>query len=231
MSFELDSNSIYGVSPQNIASIWPPKQVEKAEHPNSCFETNPFTNFMPSSDFDPDNLLMQMFDDEMLSMFDAYNSGIMSKELEGQIFTSKYNTNTNLAALNKVYNPDLANKLANIAAYNAKKTNTIGFCSKIATNSLCDAGLTTSQIKCPAACQVAEKLSKHQNFKAVSVAKDDLKNLPAGCVIVWQPNAGHPYGHIAVTLGDGNEASDHIQKLCVRDTMFSVYVPVGTNNK
>ena len=38
----------------------------------------------------------------------------------------------------------------------------------------------------------------------------DLKNLPAGAIVVWGNNSAHPHGHISIALGDGREASDHI---------------------
>lgn len=40
--------------------------------------------------------------------------------------------------------------------------------------------------------------------------KSDLKNLPAGAIVVWGNNSAHPHGHISIALGDGREASDHI---------------------
>lgn len=40
--------------------------------------------------------------------------------------------------------------------------------------------------------------------------KTDLKNLPAGAIVIWGKNDAHPHGHISIALGDGREASDHI---------------------
>lgn len=40
--------------------------------------------------------------------------------------------------------------------------------------------------------------------------KSDLKNLPAGAIVIWGRNDAHPHGHISIALGDGREASDHI---------------------
>lgn len=175
---------------------------------------------------------------DTMSLFNAFSSGIMSESLQKELFTDidKYNTKTDIKALNNVYNSELAKRLASIAAHNAKEANTIGWCAKIATNSLCDAGVANTQIKCASAYQVAGKLNNNKNFKQVSVSKEDLKNLPAGCVIVWQPyndSKGnyHEHGHIAVTLGNGKEASDHVQNIANINSLYSVFVPTATNTK
>ena len=140
-------------------------------------------------------------------------------------FNEKFNTETNLPALKNVYDKDLGNSLANIANKNAKEMNTIGYCARGTNKALELAGLANGETRVAAACQADGVLSKHKNFKEVKVSKDELKSLPAGCVIVWEASNGHPYGHIAVTLGNGKEASDHVQNLIVRDAKFSVFVP------
>lgn len=53
-------------------------------------------------------------------------------------------------------------------------------------------------------------LAKSSRFTEVNVPAKDLKKLPAGAVVVWGKTAKSPHGHISVALGDGREASDHI---------------------
>lgn len=58
----------------------------------------------------------------------------------------------------------------------------------------------------------ADQLAKHAKFQEVKVSPTDLKKLPAGSIVVWGKTNASPHGHISVALGDGREASDHIQK-------------------
>jgi len=172
-------------------------------------------------------------DGDFMSTFQFFNMfmmGQMPKAWQGQMFTEHFNTKSNLPALKNVYNPEIANKLANIASKNAQNMNTKGYCARGANKSLELAGLSKGETRVASAYQAEGILSKHKNFKEISVTRDDLNKLPAGCVIVWDQSAGHPHGHIAVTLGDGKEASDHVQKLVTnRNAGFSVFVPTGMN--
>ncbi len=61
--------------------------------------------------------------------------------------------------------------------------------------------------------QALGALQKDSNFVEITSQypnKTDLKNLPAGAIVVWGKNGAHPHGHISIALGDGREASDHI---------------------
>ncbi len=58
----------------------------------------------------------------------------------------------------------------------------------------------------------AAQLANNSKFKQVKVDSDDLSKLPPGAVVVWGKTSKSPHGHISVALGDGREASDHIQK-------------------
>jgi len=171
-----------------------------------------------------------------MNLFNMLMMGSMPKSLQGQIFTENFNTKTNLPALKNVYNPNISNKLANIAEKNALRTNTRGRCAAIATDSINKTDLTNGRIRVGSAYQTDSILENNKNFKEVSVSKSDLKNLPAGCVVVWQPftdshNRFHEHGHIAVTLGNGKEASDHVQNQLVANSRYSVFVPIGINSK
>ena len=55
----------------------------------------------------------------------------------------------------------------------------------------------------------ANQLAANKNFKEIKgLTKNDLPNLPAGCVVVWAAGNGHPDGHISISDGKGNEISD-----------------------
>lgn len=74
----------------------------------------------------------------------------------------------------------------------------------------------------------ADKLAAHPEqfteYKGLSAA--DLKNLPAGAIVVWDKGAGHPHGHISIATGDGQEISDGRQRQTTRyGTSFRVFMP------
>ncbi|MBR1753932.1 hypothetical protein IJ732_03770 [bacterium] len=59
---------------------------------------------------------------------------------------------------------------------------------------------------------------------------EDLKDLPPGCIIVWEKGPGFgsafaQHGHVAVTQGDGKATSDYNQMIKDYGTKFSVFVP------
>lgn len=170
-----------------------------------------------------------------MNLFNMFMMGSMPKAWQGQMFNKDFNTRTNLPALKNVYDADTCNKLANIAEKNALRTNTVKWCYHGVKDSLSKAGLNNGEITGGSAYQARGVLSNHNKFTPVTVDKKDLKNLPAGCVIVWNPFTDrkgkyHKDGHIAITLGDGREASDHVQNLVIGET-YSVFVPKGLNKK
>lgn len=160
-------------------------------------------------------------------LFDKFLQNPSSVQYREKLFTENYNTKTDMAEL-KGYNPTYANALANIAEKNAKRTNGIGRCFRGVRESLEAAGLSKGEIRGQSAYQAADMLAEHNNFREVKgLSKEQLKALPAGCVMVWDKSRGHEHGHIAVTLGNGKEASDHVQKVCQRDADFRVFIPTG----
>ena len=78
----------------------------------------------------------------------------------------------------------------------------------------------------------ADQLANSPRFDEVQVSRDQLPDLPAGAVVVWNRNtrANHPSGHISVSLGDGREVSDRVrpQTTAYRST-FRVFLPEGTS--
>ena len=59
--------------------------------------------------------------------------------------------------------------------------------------------------------QAAPQLARNPNFKEAKFTRDQLSELPAGAVVVWNKSAKHKNGHISVALGDGREVSDRIR--------------------
>lgn len=191
--------------------------------------SDPASIFSNPASLPPDlfNLFLLGKDSDLMSylMFSNTMSDFDKFLLNPIGYNEHFNTKTNLPSLKNVYDEDLGNSLANIANKNAKQMNTVGYCARGTNRALEQAGLTNGETRVASAFQADGLLSKHKNFKEVKVSKDELKNLPAGCVIVWQASAGHKHGHIAVTLGNGKEASDHVQNLVIRNAQFSVFVP------
>ena len=155
-----------------------------------------------------------------------------STRTSSQVYSQSFNTKTDLAALKDVYNPQLGNQLASNARQAANSLNSTGWCARGVVNAMVNGGFAGNNVRSASAYQIDAKLAQHKNFKEVEVPQEDLKKLPAGCTIVWQPSPGHPNGHIAVTQGDGSETSDHINKLIVRNGVkYSVFVPIGVDFK
>lgn len=215
---------------------------------NSLFNST-FNNIFSPQFFGSNNFSLNsntnfdyLFFNQNLMTFDMLMSSRMPYFLQDNTLNKSYNTKTDLASLNKVYNPNLGSKLANIAENNAKKTNTVGWCAGGTNTALEKAGLAKGETRVSAAYQEIDVLANHKNFKEVTSMisnKKDLASLPAGCVIVFDKNRdknrvnkrlSDEYGHILVTLGDGKAASDHTENLEETLSRYSgdyhVFVPV-----
>lgn len=99
----------------------------------------------------------------------------------------------------------LAFRIANAAEAHASRTNTVGWCYQEVANTLDNFGVHLSG---RSAYMAAPQLAKNEHFREVS--PHDLKK---GTVLVFGRSADHPHGHITVYLGNGREASDHVQRL------------------
>jgi len=102
----------------------------------------------------------------------------------------------------------LGNKFGDAAERSARQLNSVGRCALGVNNALEAVGVGGRGH----AYQKAEMLARDAHFREVNLSASDLPNLPRGAVIVWGRSAAKPYGHVAVALGDGREASDHIQR-------------------
>lgn len=151
-----------------------------------------------------------------------------------QLEYKHYDVNTNLPSIQNVYNPTISEKLARTAERTGLIEGTRGYCARGVNDTLQIAGLSNGEIRSQAAFQCADKLANSENFKEVYVKREELASLPAGCIICWnRTNGGYSasniYGHIAVTLGNGKEASDHVSNLKTFNQEYRVFVPVQTN--
>ena len=101
-------------------------------------------------------------------------------------------------------------KLARSAARVARRMNRTGLCYRGVKAAVRNA--TGVQLTGGSAYQAANQLARSDKFKEVKVSQANLKKLPPGAVVVWGKTKRSPHGHISVALGDGREASDHIQR-------------------
>jgi cell wall-associated NlpC family hydrolase len=81
----------------------------------------------------------------------------------------------------------------------------IGYCFRGVKRALNRVGVTLTGT---AAYMARTQLAADNRFQMVSI-----NQLRRGDILVHDRSAAHPYGHIAVYLGNGQEASDHVQHL------------------
>ncbi len=115
--------------------------------------------------------------------------------------------------------------LANTARSVASAMNTRGWCARGVANSLERMGMSVPRQ--PSAYMYANVLSRDPRFREVRVSQAEMRNLPPGAIIVHPSGyrgAGSPHGHIAVTLGGGQEASDHVRAL-ITSPNARVFIP------
>lgn len=94
------------------------------------------------------------------------------------------------------------------ALMTAKRMHSNGWCYKGVTDALKPLGVDLSGT---AAYMAKDLLQSDPRFQPVRI--EDPTQLHPGDVIVHGPTNSHPYGHIAVYLGNNHEASDHVQKV------------------
>ena len=125
------------------------------------------------------------------------------------------------------YSSDKGKKLAQNIKNNLKGFT--GYCSRHVSNALAASGLGTERAS--SAYQMADKLAQNKNFKEIKVtSKEQLKSLPAGCVVVYAAGAANynsKHGHIEVSLGDGTAGSDGQTRNMRYTDKMRVFVPVG----
>ncbi|MBL8915118.1 MAG: hypothetical protein JNM17_30720 [Archangium sp.] len=120
-----------------------------------------------------------------------------------------------------------AKRLAEAARRQARLMNTRGWCARGVNRALRAAGLYVSPL--PSAYMYAKKLSGDSRFREIhGLSKAQLTKLPPGAIAVFEGYTGgrSKHGHIFVSLGNGLEASDHIQRIATHGR-FRVFVPKG----
>jgi hypothetical protein len=124
-----------------------------------------------------------------------------------------------------VYDDAGGQKCAKNASTVAQKMHTTGYCYRGVKAALAKSGLSLTG---KFAYQAANQLAKLDEFKEISVTAKDLASLKPGSVVVWGKSIDTPYGHISIALGDGREASDHIETQFTRrgQSTFRVFIPV-----
>ncbi len=170
-------------------------------------------------------MISQAFNDNITKAFAKADRGVESRDdseaLKDVKTTHKLSTNIN----NSGYNEKTGEAIAEEAESVAGKTNTVGKCYRGVKNSLKKFGVN---LEGGSAYQAASQLADNDNFKEVKVDRDELKELPAGAVVVWDKSAGKQHGHISIALGDGREASDHIQQQMTSRPKYRVFLPTAT---
>lgn len=135
--------------------------------------------------------------------------------------------NTELPKLNEVnYNAQKGEILANDVVKHVKARPT-NFCAKYVKEAIARVGLGAAEDG--DAYQYADVLSRNRNFTEVKAHGEDIKTLPAGCIVVYpRGDAGCDpnYGHIEVALGNGKAASDFINNNVAASDNARVFVPV-----
>ena len=122
----------------------------------------------------------------------------------------------------------LASRIGDSAEATANQMGSTGWCYRGVKNALAQQGVNvTGGSAYMAADQLAAMPDK---FQEVQVSPNELRNLPRGAVVVWGKTGSSPHGHISVALGDGREASDHIQSQITSlrgATNYRVFIPRG----
>ncbi len=82
------------------------------------------------------------------------------------------------------------------------------------------------------AADLPRQIVKNKNFREVSINSVDLRNLPAGCVIVYPRRAAgysSEHGHVEISLGNGTAASDFVNSNIKYASNARVFVPVSSS--
>lgn len=100
-----------------------------------------------------------------------------------------------------------------------------GSCYRGVKNALAPMGV---HLQGGSAYQAADQLAGNPRFREVQVARDQLRNLPPGAVVVWAQGEDHPHGHISIALGNGMEGSDVLRRQITNyPSTCRVFLPNG----
>ncbi len=101
-------------------------------------------------------------------------------------------------------------------------------CAAYVKTAIRDAGL--GEYESGDAYQMIDILDDNENFRRIDSANVNVRELPAGCILVYDRGVGgynRTYGHTEITLGDGTCASQAItQHPESRGIPTAIYIPV-----
>lgn len=115
--------------------------------------------------------------------------------------------------------------LADAGRRAANEMNSTGWCAAGVNRALRYAGLPVNPL--PSAYMYGDVLARDSRFREVSLTDEQIRQLPPGAIVVSAAynSPGNPHGHIAITLGNGMESSDHVAQLSTAGTQ-RVFIPV-----
>ncbi|MEE2902897.1 MAG: SafA/ExsA family spore coat assembly protein [Myxococcota bacterium] len=131
----------------------------------------------------------------------------------------------NYGSLNSMSSSPNGQAIANTAKNIAASRNTTGRCYAGVADALDQHGVN---LHGRSAYMAANQLAQHPAYREINATGNQLRNLPAGAVVVWGQTGASPHGHISIADGRGNEMSDHIarQKTQLRgDRNARVFLP------
>lgn len=167
------------------------------------------------------NVLKLSGDIELLAQIKALKEQEQSK-IAGTASTPSYSTGGTTYSGNLPSNTTLASAAESMA----NSMGTTGWCLKGVNNTL--EQVYAFRLSYNSAYQAIPALQSRGDFVEVTnqyESASDLVNLPAGAIVVWENSSNHPHGHISIALGDGREASDHIQNQTTNyGTQYHVFI-------
>lgn len=167
------------------------------------------------------NVLKLSGDIELLAQIKALKEQEQSK-IAGTASTPSYSTGGTTYSGNLPSNTALASAAESMA----NSMGTTGWCLKGVNNTL--EQVYGFRLSYNSAYQAIPALQSRGDFVEVTnqyESASDLVNLPAGAIVVWENSSNHPHGHISIALGDGREASDHIQNQTTNyGTQYHVFI-------
>lgn len=162
----------------------------------------------------------------------GYKHGHRYNQVKGSFDAASvnFNKNNNAVSFNSLqakglkYSSSKGQKLAKDMANHSDGFT--GHCSRYVREGLQRTGLYNGHTA--SAYQMGGTLAKNKNFQEVSPNSVNLKNLPAGCILVYDKGAaGYSsiHGHIEVTLGDGTACSDGRTRNVRSTNNMRIFVP------
>lgn len=141
--------------------------------------------------------------------------------------------------LEDVYDYETSSELLQTAKDHIAQGTDKDYCARAVKSILIKDGILDYRPDCEHAYQMEEDLDNCDALQKIYVERDQIKNLPSGCVVIWgnvetaedKTNEKSQYapfrksGHIFITAGDGKEISDHASRIITHQTHYAVYVP------